>query len=187
MEPEFLSIYSRYKPFTMTSIERMYALCTRLSFMSRWMKCRRTLHRLIIHLNVFILFKIYRLVNNFMKILFKSIINDQKYLRFVFSLTIPIYSVSMIWLAVRGGVQHDYHGYMNQWNLVLTHLNPWSTDNAYGPLHNLLAYAMYFGPLVPKLIIVSILIIANALLVVEIWKTRKNINDYLIYFFCSTK
>lgn len=118
-----------------------------------------------------------------MKIPFKSIINDQKYLSFVFGLTILIYSASMIWLAVKGGVQHDYHGYLNQWNLVLSTSNPWSTDNAYGPLHNLLAYATYFGPLGPKLIMVSMLIIANALLVVEIWKTRKNINDYLIYFF----
>jgi len=118
-----------------------------------------------------------------MKIIFKSIINDQKYLRLFFILTIIIYSASMIWLAVRGGVQHDYNGYLEQWNLVLSTSNPWLTDNAYEPLHNILAYATYFGPLGPKLIMVSILLIANALLVIEIWNTRKNINDYLIYFF----
>ena len=118
-----------------------------------------------------------------MKIHFKSIINNQKYLRFVFSLTILIYSVSMIWIAVCGGVQHDYTGYLKQWNLVLSTSNPWSTDNAYGPLHNLLAYATYLGLLGPKLIMVSILMIANALLIIEIWNTRKNVNDYLIYFF----
>jgi len=49
------------------------------------------------------------------------------------------------------GSLHDYKLYIAQWNLVLSHQDPWSTDNAYGPLYNLLAYIMkYFGVLAPK-------------------------------------
>lgn len=92
-----------------------------------------------------------------------------------------IYSASMIWLAIISGARHDYVGYLKQWELVLSTSNPWATDNAYGPLHNLLAYATYFDPLFPKLIMVSMLLIANTLLTVEISKTSKEINDYLIY------
>ena len=50
------------------------------------------------------------------------------------------------------GVQGDYISYINQWLLVLNHQDPWSTNNAYGPLHNVFAYIMkYFGILGPKI------------------------------------
>jgi hypothetical protein len=53
---------------------------------------------------------------------------------------IGIWSLAMLWLSLASGTRHDYNAYLSQWKLVLSVVNPWSTDNAYGPLHNLLAY-----------------------------------------------
>lgn len=46
--------------------------------------------------------------------------------------------------------QGDYHSYLNQWKLALDGKDPWSTNNAYGPLHTALAVLVPLGPLVPK-------------------------------------
>src|SRR6476469_7330685 len=75
-----------------------------------------------------------------------------------------IWSGAMIWLALAGGVQHDYGPYLAQWRLVLSGSDPWSTDNAYGPLHNVLAYLLPAGDLAPKLAIAGALLAANAVL-----------------------
>jgi hypothetical protein len=63
----------------------------------------------------------------------------------------------MIWIAVTSGAQHDYIAYLSESELVLSGADPWSTDNAYGPLHNILAYL-----LAPKMCIVTALLVANA-------------------------
>lgn len=78
---------------------------------------------------------------------------------------VAIWSCAMIWLAIKSGFQHDYVAYLQQWRLVLSQADPWATDNAYGPLHNLLAYLLPIGELAPKLAIVAVLLAANAALV----------------------
>src|SRR5262245_30442894 len=98
------------------------------------------------------------------------------------SALVGIWSLLMIWFSVRTGSQHDYNAYLSQWTLVLAGADPWSTTNAYGPLHNLLAYLLPFGPLGPKLFIVSALIAANALLFHELARTSKNVSSYILYF-----
>jgi hypothetical protein len=80
-------------------------------------------------------------------------------------LLVAIWSLAMIWIAASSGVQHDYRSYLVEWDLVLAGRDPWSTDNAYGPLHNLLAVLLPLGPLAPKLLIVTALLAANMLLV----------------------
>jgi hypothetical protein len=74
----------------------------------------------------------------------------------------------MLWLVVSSAVQHDYYLYVDQWRLVLDGADPWSTDNSYGPLHNLLAYLLPFGPTVPRWAIGGSFLIANLALVVEL-------------------
>ncbi|THD68739.1 MAG: DUF2029 domain-containing protein [Bradyrhizobium sp.] len=85
-------------------------------------------------------------------------------------LLVAIWSLSMIWTSSTAGVQHDYWSYLSQWNLVLSGTDPWSSDNAYGPLHNTLAYLLRFGPLAPKMFIVVALLVANALLAWELYR-----------------
>jgi hypothetical protein len=62
------------------------------------------------------------------------------------------------------------HCYLLQWDLVLSRADPWSTDNAYGPLHNVLAYLLPLGPLGPKMLIVAALLTANVLLIWELYR-----------------
>ena len=87
----------------------------------------------------------------------------------------------MLWFSVVSGTRHDYNAYLAQWKLVLSGADPWSTDNAYGPLHNLLAYILSFGTLGPKLFIVSAFLVANALLVAKLIRTARFPGDYIIY------
>jgi len=96
-------------------------------------------------------------------------------------LIVGAWSLAMIWFAVTSGPQHEYVLYLSQWNLVLSGADPWSTSNAYGPLHNLLAYLLPLGQLGPKLLIVGALIAANAMLVQEIVKSGGTTADYGIY------
>ena len=86
-------------------------------------------------------------------------------------LLVAIWSLSMIWISSAGGAQHDYWAYLSQWNLVLSGTDPWSVDNAYGPLHNTLAYLLRFGPLAPKMFIVAALLVANVLLTWELYRS----------------
>jgi hypothetical protein len=55
------------------------------------------------------------------------------------------------------------------------------TSNAYGPLHNLLAFGLPFGPLAPKLVIVTAFAAGNALLVAELLRTKRLPDDYVVY------
>src|SRR5262249_26569300 len=83
---------------------------------------------------------------------------------------VAIWSLAMIWMAFKSGVRHDYHSYLEQWNLVLWGRHPWSTDNAYGPLHNVLAYLLCFGPLGPKMLIAPALLSPHRLLILALYR-----------------
>ena len=94
---------------------------------------------------------------------------------------IAAWSVAMIWLALASGTQHDYIAYLSQWRLVLSGADPWSTDNAYGPLHNLLAYALVLGELGPKLAMATEFAAGNASLAAELLQMPRAPGDYAIY------
>lgn len=71
-------------------------------------------------------------------------------------------------VSIVGGVRHDYGDYLRQWTLVLDGADPWSTNNAYGPLHNLFAWLVPVHPLAPKIGMAASLLIANGLLVLRL-------------------
>ena len=60
-----------------------------------------------------------------------------------------LWSLLMLWLCY-GEIGGDYRSYLRQWQLVLDGDDPWSTNNTYGPLHNVLAFLMPWGPFAPK-------------------------------------
>jgi len=78
------------------------------------------------------------------------------------------YSALALVLTILGGVRHDYIYYLEQWRLVLDHLDPWSTNNAYGPLHNAFALLVPLHPLAPKIVTAAGLLLANGLLVLAL-------------------
>jgi hypothetical protein len=92
-----------------------------------------------------------------------------------------IWSAAMLWYSLASGVQHDYGAYLAQWDLVRTHANPWATDNAYGPLHNLFAYLVPLDPLAPKLVTAALFLAANAFLVAELVRERCDMGAFVIY------
>ena len=94
---------------------------------------------------------------------------------------VAIWSAMMVWYAIASGVQHDYGEYLAQWALVREHANPWATNNAYGPLHNLFAYFLPLGPLAPKLVTAAVLLTANALLVAELCRERAGVDAFVVY------
>jgi len=97
------------------------------------------------------------------------------------TVAVSLWSAAMFVLAAKSGIQHDYASYLGEWKLVLSGNDPWSTNNAYGPLHNLIAYLLPFGWFGPKLFIVGSLVAANALLVHELMRTKATTGDYVRY------
>lgn len=81
-----------------------------------------------------------------------------------FRLTLLVVSLLVLFVAILGNVQLDYGYYLDQWRLVLTAQNPWSGNNAYGPLHNAFAPLIAFDPLLPKLLWDALLLIAGTML-----------------------
>ncbi|MEQ1770277.1 MAG: glycosyltransferase 87 family protein [Devosia sp.] len=75
-------------------------------------------------------------------------------------------------LTLASPIQHDYVYYLEQWQLVLAGQDPWSTNNAYGPLHNLFAYLVPLSPLAPKLLMAGAFLIASHALVLGLASTR---------------
>lgn len=94
------------------------------------------------------------------------------------------WSLLMVWVCLKGGIQHDYKAYITQWQLLLNGDPPWSTNNAYGPLHTILGYLLPLGPLAPKFLIVGFMLISNILLVKELLKTRELDSIHLVYLLC---
>jgi hypothetical protein len=82
------------------------------------------------------------------------------------------YSIAALVLTILGGVRHDYIYYLDQWQLVLDHLDPWSGNNAYGPLHNAFALLVPLHPLAPKIVTAAGLLLANGLLVFALLDAR---------------
>lgn len=91
-------------------------------------------------------------------------INPSRRQRSAFIAVLTAWALGMLWFSQASGVRHDYRYYLRQWQLVLNGKNPWSTDNAYGPLHNVLAYLLRLDQLAPKLIMSLSLVLAIALL-----------------------
>ena len=86
-------------------------------------------------------------------------------------LLLASYSAAALVLTILGGVRHDYIYYLEQWQLVRAGLDPWSTNNAYGPLHNAFALLVPLHPLAPKLLTAAGLLAANTLLVLALLVT----------------
>ncbi len=104
----------------------------------------------------------------------------QRTLRLVLAL-----SAIAVMVTIAGGVRHDYVDYLAQWALVLAHDNPWSTNNAYGPLHNAFALLVPIRDLAPKIVTAVALLIANAMLVLNLVvarPTREWLSVYLTAF-----
>jgi hypothetical protein len=81
-------------------------------------------------------------------------------------------SVLALIVTILGGIRHDYIAYLEQWQLVLDGTDPWSTNSAYGPLHNAFAVLVPLHPLVPKLVTAAALLLVNALLLAALLATR---------------
>lgn len=75
-------------------------------------------------------------------------------------------------LTIYGGIRHDYLDYLMQWQLVLDGHDPWSTNSAYGPLHNAFAWLLAIRDLAPKLVTACALLIANGMLLISLLATR---------------
>jgi Glycosyltransferase family 87 len=99
---------------------------------------------------------------------------------------VAAWSVSMIWLSANSGIQHDYRSYLQQWALVMDGADPWSTTNAYGPLHNLLAFLLPLGALAPKLFMSTALLVGNILLIREFCRDNLPLSDYSMYIVSVT-
>lgn len=89
----------------------------------------------------------------------------------------------MLWLSQTSGARHDYRHYLRQWKLVLNGKNPWSTDNAYGPLHNVLAYLLRLDQLAPKLVMSLGLAMAIGLIGRELLRQRAAAPQLILYLF----
>ena len=75
-------------------------------------------------------------------------------LSFVWPLVASSTIITAIVAAYLIGARHDYSAYMEQWELILSGGDPWSTNNTYGPAYNLLAGLFALHPLLPKVIFV---------------------------------
>ncbi len=88
----------------------------------------------------------------------------------------------MLWLCWKGGtLDLDYDNYVRQWQLLLDGSDPWSTDNAYGPLHTALGLLLPLGPLAPKFFMIGLMIVANAVLLFELMRRRGTCETQVIY------
>ena len=103
---------------------------------------------------------------------------------FTVAIALLVWSLLMLWLCWQQGAQHDYRAYLSQWQLLLDGADPWSTKrNTYGPLHTIVGYLLPYGPLAPKLLIVSALLLANAALVFNLMRERGVSPILIIYLF----
>lgn len=85
---------------------------------------------------------------------------------------IVVVSALAVIVAIYSGVQHDYLDYRLQWRLVLDLKDPWSTNSAYGPLHNAFALLVPIHELVPKVVTACALLLANGLLLLRLLAAR---------------
>jgi hypothetical protein len=83
-----------------------------------------------------------------------------------------LWSLLMLWLCWRGGMQHDYRDYVLQWRFLLSGGNPWWTNISYGPLQLVIGFLLPWGTLAPKFFMVLALLAANAALVPALVRER---------------
>ncbi len=85
-----------------------------------------------------------------------------------------LWSLVMLWLCWRYGIQHDYRDrYLSQWQLLLDGADPWKFRYiAYGPFHVVIGFLLPWGNLAPKFFMVGALLMANAALVLELIRER---------------
>lgn len=81
--------------------------------------------------------------------------------------------ISMFILVFSGGVRHDYFLYLKEWRLAFSDQEIWMS-NTYGPVHMLLAYLTYFGPLGPKIFICASFATMETIL---LWRLQKVFRD----------
>lgn len=81
-------------------------------------------------------------------------------------------------VTIVGGIRHDYVDYLAQWGLVLSRTDPWATNNAYGPLHNVFAVLLPIHQFAPKLVTAAAFLAANVMLVRMLASVRP-VNDWL--------
>lgn len=104
----------------------------------------------------------------------------------LFFALVLIWSVAMLGLAFKVGIQHDYGYYLMHWDLVREGTNPWTHNNSfppntYGPAYNALAYFAPIYQLLPKLGILAVFLIANFLFVKRLYFTRPDLSQSLLY------
>ncbi len=98
----------------------------------------------------------------------RSLTSDQPS-KAIASIAALTWAAWLVWIAATALPQHDYVAYVKQWQLVLDGLDPWSTNNAYGPIHNLLAYLLPLGSMAPRVLIVGSFAAAILVLFRELW------------------
>ena len=100
----------------------------------------------------------------------------------ILTAAVILWSLLMLWLCWRSGIQHDYRDfYVTQWQLLLDGADPWSTDNNFGPLHTIIGFLLLWGPLAPKFFMVSALLAANTALILELMRERGKSPIQVIY------
>ena len=98
-----------------------------------------------------------------------------------FRSVVIFWSILLLIYSAYCGILFDHKHYVEQWQLMLSGGDPWSTDNTYGPLHNVIGYLYLLHPLAPKLFMVGALLVANYLLVGELIHRRGLTINFLPY------
>jgi Glycosyltransferase family 87 len=100
---------------------------------------------------------------------------------------IVVWSVLMLALGYKVGVQHDYGYYLMHWDLVREGLNPWTHNdsfppNTYGPAYNVLAYLAPIHTLLPKLLMIAAFLAANIFFALKLVRSNPELSQTLLYF-----
>ena len=101
---------------------------------------------------------------------------------------IVVWSILLLGLSYKVGIQHDYGYYLHHWELVRAGLNPWTHNdsyppNTYGPIYNLFAYLVSAQQLLPKLVLTLAFLVANIFLLLQLFRTRPEISKIATYLF----
>jgi hypothetical protein len=91
---------------------------------------------------------------------------------------------AMCIVVIAGGVQHDYTFYLTQWRLAFSSPAIWASA-AYGPIHLILAYAIVFGPLGPKILMCSTFLFFSTILFSRLLKLNMEDNKAILIYILS--
>ncbi|MEI6572476.1 MAG: glycosyltransferase family 87 protein [Alphaproteobacteria bacterium] len=98
-----------------------------------------------------------------------------------FRSVVIFWSILLLIYSAYCGILFDHKHYVEQWQLMLSGGDPWSTDNTYGPLHNVVGYLFLIHPLAPKLFMVGALLFANYFLFEALTRRRGLTIKFLPY------